>query len=149
MLKIDRKSYKNTSIYKIGYITIKKVDDCGNMNSVNSLDLLFAHAKRYIEEKGVNKYLIFDSTDKLLKKLLKKYTDVWNGSKGKIKEISSGECDYEKDYIKIKFNSDDNLPLKKPLKFHSMTITIRSVFEEDGKLYPQVYLDGTLYELNV
>ena len=121
MLKIDRKSYKNTSIYNIGYITIKKVDDCGNMNSVNSLDLLFAHAKRYIEEKGVNKYLIFDSTDKLLKKLLKKYTDVWNGSKGKIKEISSGECDYEKDYIKIKFNSDDNLPLKKPLKFHSMT----------------------------
>ena len=149
MLKIDRKSYKNTSIYNIGYITIKKVDDCGNMNSVNSLDLLFAHAKRYIKEKGVNKYLIFDSTDKLLKKLLKKYTDVWNGSKGKIKEISSGECDYEKDYIKIKFNSDDNLPLKKPLKFHSMTITIRSVFEEDGKLYPQVYLDGTLYELNV
>ena len=149
MLKIDRKSYKNTSIYNIGYITIKKIDDCGNMNSVNSLDLLFAHAKRYIKEKGVNKYLIFDSTDKLLKKLLKKYTDVWNGSKGKIKEISSGECDYEKDYIKIKFNSDDNLPLKKPLKFHSMTITIRSVFEEDGKLYPQVYLDGTLYELNV
>ena len=149
MLKIDRKSYKNTSIYNIGYVTIKKIDDCGNMNSVNSLDLLFAHAKRYIEEKGVNKYLIFDSTDKLLKKLLKKYTDVWNGSKGKIKEISSGECDYEKDYIKIKFNSDDNLPLKKPLKFHSMTITIRSVFEEDGKLYPQVYLDGTLYELNV
>ena len=149
MLKIDRKSYKNTSIYNIGYITIKKIDDCGNMNSVNSLDLLFAHAKRYIKEKGVNKYLIFDSTDKLLKKLLKKYTDVWNGSKGKIKEISSGECDYEKDYIKIKFNSDDNLPLKKPLKFHSMTITIRSVFEEDGKLYPQVFLDDTLYELNV
>ena len=144
MLKIDGKSYKNTSIYNIGYITIKKIDDCGNMNSVNSLDLLFAHAKRYIEEKGVNKYLIFDSTNKN-KELLKKYTDVWNGSKGKIKEISSGECDYEKDYIKIKFNSDDNLPLNKPLKFHSMTITIRSVFEEDGKLYPQVYLDGTLY----
>ena len=48
-----------------------------------------------------------------------------------------------------KFNSDDNLPLNKPLKFHLMTITIRSVFEEDGKLYPQVFLDDTLYELNV
>ena len=55
----------------------------------------------------------------------------------------------KKDYMKIKFNSDDDLPLNKPLKFHNMTITIRSVFEEDGKLYPQVFLDDTLYELNI
>ena len=44
----------------------------------------------------------------------------------KIKEVSSDECDYEKDYIKIKFTSDDNLPLNKPLKFHNMTVTIIS-----------------------
>ena len=49
--------------------------------------------------------------------------------------------------MKIKFNSDDDLPLNKPLKFHVMTINIRSVFEEDGKLYLQVSLDDTLYEL--
>ena len=48
--------------------------------------------------------------------------------------------------MKIKFNSDDDLPLNKSLKFRLM---IRSVFEEDGKLYPQVFLDDTLYELNV
>ena len=63
--------------------------------------------------------------------------------------MSSGECDHEKDYMKIKFNSDDNLPLKKPLKFHNVTVTIRSVFEEDGKLYRQVFLDDALYELNI
>ena len=57
--------------------------------------------------------------------------------------------DYEKDYMKTKFNSDDDLPLNKPLKFHLMTTTIRSVFEEYGKLYPQVFLDDTLYELNL
>ena len=51
--------------------------------------------------------------------------------------------------MKIKFNSDDDLPLNKSLKVYNMTITIRSVFEEDGKLYPQVFLDGTLYELNI
>ena len=51
--------------------------------------------------------------------------------------------------MKIKFNSDGDLPLIKPLKFHHMTITIRSAFEEDGKLYPQVLLDDTLYELNI
>ena len=51
--------------------------------------------------------------------------------------------------MKIKFNSDDDLPLNKPLKFRLMTITIKSVFEEDGELYPQVFLDDALYKLNV
>ena len=49
--------------------------------------------------------------------------------------------------MKIKFNSDDNLPLSKTLKLHNMTIVIRSVFEEHSKVYPQVYLDECLYEL--
>ena len=88
-------------------------------------------ASRYIEEKGVNKYLVFDSTDEN-KELLKHYNDVFNGIMDKIKEISNDECDCEKDYMKIKFNSDDNLPLNKPLNFHNMTITIRSVIKEDG-----------------
>ena len=143
----NRKSYKNIGIYNIGYIIIKKIDDCENIYSVNPFYLRIDHANGYIEEKGVNKCLVFDSTDEN-KELLKKYNDVWNGVRDKIKEVSSNECDYEKDYIKIKFNSDDNLPLNKPLKFHNMTITIRSVFEEDGKLYPQVFLDDTLYELS-
>ena len=50
--------------------------------------------------------------------------------------------------MKIKFNSDNNLPLNKSLKFHNMTIIIRCAFSEDGKLYLQVFLDDTLYELN-
>ena len=63
-----------------------------------------------------------------IKSYLKKYNDVFNGFIGKIKKLSNDKCDYEKDYMKIKFNSDDNLPLNKPLKFHNMIITIRSVF---------------------
>ena len=115
---------------------------------MNPLYLIIAHANGYIEEKGVNKYLVFDSADEN-KELLKKSNDVFNGIRNKIKKINSDDCDYEKDYMKIKFNSDDNLPLNKPLKFHNMTITIRSVFEEDGKLYPQVFLHDTLYELPI
>ena len=145
LLKIDKKSYKNIGIYNIGYITIKKIDDYENIYSVNPLYLIIAHASGYIEEKGVNKYLVFDSTDEN-KELLKKYNDVWNGIKNKIEEVSSSKCDYEKDYMKIKFNSDDGLPLNKPLKFHAMAIVIRSVFEEDSKLYPHVFLDDALYE---
>ena len=94
---------------------------------MNPLYLLVNHVGGYTEEKGANKYLISDSTDEN-KELLKKSNDVWKGIKNKIKEVSSGKCDYEKDYMKIKFNSDE--------KFHLMTITIRSVFKEDGKFYP-------------
>ena len=149
LLKIDKKSYKDIDIgiYNIAYVTIKKMDGCNNSYSVNPLYLLIAHASGYIEEKGVNKYLVFDSDEN--KDLLKKYNDAWNGIKNEIEEVSSGKCDYEKDYMKIKFNSDDNWPLNKPLKFHNMTITIRSVFEEDGNLYPQVFQYDTLYELNI
>ena len=124
LLKIEKQSYKNISIYNIGYITKKKIDDYENIYSVNPLSLIIANASGYIEEKGVNKYLFFDSIDEN-KELLKIYSDVWNGIKNKIKEVNDSEYDYEKDYMKIKFNSDDNLPLNKQLKFHNMTITIR------------------------
>ena len=63
----------------------------------------------------------------------------------KINNNKSGE--HENDYMKIKFNSDDKLPLNKQLKFLSVTIVIRSVFEEDDKSYPQDFLDNCLYEL--
>ena len=158
LLKIDKRSYKDIGIYNVGYITIKIFGDCKNIYSVNPLYLCINHASGYIEVKGVNKYLVFDSMklhfDSMKlhfidenKELLKKYSDVFNGIRDKIKEINSDRCDYEKDYMKIKFNSDDNLPLDKPLKFHNMIISIRSVFKEDGELYPQVFLDDTLYEL--
>ena len=52
LLKIDKKSYKNIGIYNIGYITIKKIDHCENINSVNPLYLNITHANGYIEEKG-------------------------------------------------------------------------------------------------
>ena len=73
---------------------------------MNPLYLCFTHASGYIEEINGNKYSIFDSTDEN-KKLLKKYNDVFNGIRDEIKTINGGkENDYEKDYMKIKFNSD-------------------------------------------
>ena len=140
LLKIDRKSYKDIGIWY-----------CETIYSVNPLYLLVNHANGYIEEKGVNKYLIFDSADEN-KVLLKKYNYIWNGIKNKIEEVSSGKCDYENDYMKTEFNSDDDLPLNKPLKFHNMTVRpifVRPIFEEDVKLDQQVFLDDISYELNV
>ena len=111
---------------------------------MHPLNLRINHASGYIEEKKGNKYLFFDSVDEN-KEVLKKYADVWDGIKNKIKAINEGEeNDCGKDYMKIKFNSDDDLPLNKPLTFHAMTNITRSVFKEDGNLYPQLFLDGTL-----
>ena len=71
LLKIDKKHYKGINIYYIGYITIKKIDDCENIYSVNPLYLLVNHASGYIEEKNGNKYLIFDDSANENKGLLK------------------------------------------------------------------------------
>ena len=96
LLKIDKKSYKDIGIYNIGYVTIKKIDDYENIYSVNPLYLILilyliwylyiiTHASGYIEEKDVNKYLIFNSTDEN-KELLKKYNDLFSGIRNKIKK---------------------------------------------------------------
>ena len=85
LLKIDKKSYKDIGIYNIWYITIKKIDDYENIYSINPLYLTINHASGYIEGKGVNKYLVFGSIDEN-KELLKKYKDVLNGIRNKIKK---------------------------------------------------------------
>ena len=91
------------------------------------------NASGYIKEDWTHKYLIFDSTDEN-KELLKRYDDVFNGIMGKIKKIDDNWLKYTKDYTKIKFNSDNNLSLNKPLKLYTMTIIIRCAFSEKNKL---------------
>ena len=85
LLKVDKKLNKSIGIYNIGWITIKKIDDCNNIHSVNPLYLRIDHANGYIEEKWENKYLVFDSTDGN-KELLKKYSDVFNKLEIKLKK---------------------------------------------------------------
>ena len=73
---------------------------------------------------------------------------MWSGIKDCIEKTNNGKSrEYGKDCMKIKFNSDDDLPLNKQLKFLSITIIVTSVFEESGKYYPQICLDECLYEV--
>ena len=98
-----------------------------------------------VEEKNKSKYLVFDSTDEN-KKVLKKYRELWGGIENEIETINGGKKrENGKDFMKIEFNTDDNLPLNKPLKLHLLTIVVRCIFKEDGKFYPQLYLDDCLY----
>ena len=82
------------------------------------------------------------------KKFQKKYEEVWEGVKKEIETINGDKkVEYGKDFSKIRFESNDDLPLNKPIKLRLLTIIIRSVFSEDGKFYPQLFLDDALYEL--
>ena len=153
LLKIDKKSHKNNDIYYIGYIAMKD-SDYVKINSVNSLCLIICEIDRCIEENNGNKYLTLVFTDKN-KEVLIKYTELWNKIKNliecnSIEKINGSKAgEFKKDFMKIKLNSDDNLPLNEILKLHNMTIVIRSIFQGNGKYYPQVFLDECLYELQM
>ena len=138
LLKLDKKSSIDINIYYIGYVT-KNFEY--NINSANPLYLLIAELDGYIDEKKGNKYLNIGLTDSN-SEVLKKYAEDWSGIKGQIKKRNDGRSgEYGKDYMKIKFNSDDNLPLR------VLTIVIRNVFEKYNKYYPQIFLDYCLHEI--
>ena len=83
LVKIDKKSYKEIGIYYIGYVTVKIIENCNNINSVNPLYLTINKSNWHFEEKNGNKYLVLDSVDEN-KEVLKKYEEVWEGIKKKI-----------------------------------------------------------------
>ena len=112
-----------------------------------SFILFFNNVDGYSEESNGIKYLVFAFRDEN-KEALKKYTKLWNATENQIKAIDGSEpFKYRKDFIKIRFESDDDLPWGKRLNILEMIIVTASVFEKDGKCYPQVYLHGCLYKL--
>ena len=108
--------------------------------TVNLLYLIIHSVTGYFKEKNDDKYLIFDS--------INKYEEIWPGIRSEIKTLNGGkELFYEKNHSKVGINTDNDLPLNKPMKFPTLTIIIRCVFQEEGKrLHPQIYLDECLYE---
>ena len=91
--------------------------------------------------------MVFDSTDEN-KEVLERYAELWDGIKNEIETINGGkEGKYDEDFMKIKFDTDDDLSLNKLLKLYMLTIVVRSALEEDSKYYPQIYLDECLYKL--
>ena len=79
--------------------------------------------------------------------MLKKCNQVFDGIKYHINKIDNGVVEYNKDYMKIKFLTDDNIPLNKMIYFPTITVIIRCVFNENKIYYPQVYLDDCLYQI--
>ena len=105
------KSYKNVLIYHIGYLTVKDLRYI-KINSIDPLHLIINKINGYIEERNGNKYLTIvlnaESKDKL-----KKYEELWIKIRDLIRSITNNPDDSDEKYMNIKFNPDDNLPLKK------------------------------------
>ena len=86
--------------------------------------------------------IIFDDAD-----VLRKFANIWKSIRAKIEENTGVIVKYDKNYMKIKFESNDNLPTDNIVNMHQITIIIRSVFAQNGKFCPQLFLDDTLYKL--
>ena len=94
LLKIDKKSYKDTDIYYIDYITINKLGDCENIHSVNLLYLIIHSATGHFKEKNDKKCLILDWTDK--------YKEVFSEVRSENKTLNGGkELFYKKIMLKL------------------------------------------------
>ena len=79
--------------------------------------------------------------------IIKKYEELWSKIRDLIKLIIKNSDHYDEKYMKIKFDSDDDLPLNKTIEIPDMIIVVRAVFHENNKFYLQVFLDECLYEL--
>ena len=131
LLKIDKKDYSEIDIYYIDFVTVKKFANSNNISRVNPLHLMIDEMISYFEEKNENKYLVLNDVNEN-KEVLKKYEEVWEGVKKEIETINGGEkIEYGKDLKETRFESNDDLPLDKPIKLRLLTIIIRSAFSED------------------
>ena len=142
-LEVDKKGVLDNDVYYIGYITKKPLY---NISSVNPLYIMINKTKGHFKEVDGDKYLIISSENG---DIMQKYQEVFDGIKEIIKKINdhSYPIKYDDNYMKIKFNTKDNILQNKIIYFPTITITIRSVTQKDGKCYPQLFLDDCLYEV--
>ena len=114
------------------------------INSVYPLYLIFNIVNGYFEEINGNRYLMLVPTNESEEKI-KNYEELWSKIRDFTRSITKTSDDYYEKYMKIKFNSDDELPVNKTIEIPSMTIVSRAIFLENNKYYPQVFLDECLY----
>ena len=123
----------------------KKNTECNEISSVNPLYLRITDTKgQFKRYKSVNVWYltIFGNEN-----VLRIFTNIRKSIRTKIEEHTGGIVQYDKDYMRIKFESNDNLPTDDIVNIYLVTIIIRSVFAQNGKFYPQLLLDHALYEL--
>ena len=124
-IKVNKKSLNDIDIYYLGYEFKKKITEYNEINSVNPLYLRIKDMKgQFKKVKGDN---------------------VWKSIRAKIEQNTGCIVQYDKDYMRKKFKSNDNFRTDNIVNMHLVTIIIRSIFGQNGKFYPQLFLDDALY----
>ena len=151
-IKFHKKDFNGIDIYYLAYEYKKKITECNIIRSVNPLYLRIVDIKGqfkmmhgiYQFEKGKDDAwdLVISDKDDVYKKLV----DIFESIKNEIKEKTWDALEYDKDYMKIKFESNNIFPTDEDVNIHLATIVIRAIFAKDGKYYPQLFLDDGLYK---
>ena len=140
--KVDKKDFNDIDIYYLGYEHKKKISECNVINSVNPLYLRIININSQFKKgKGDAWYRVISDKD-----VYKKLVDIFESIKNKITEKTWDALEYEKDYMKIKFESNNTFSIDKDVNIYTATIIIRAIFAKDGKYYPQLFLDDGLYK---
>ena len=140
LLNIDEVLFKSNELFMYDIKYIK------NQNSLNSLHLVFNNLDAYIEESGENRYLIFASTENN-KSMLKNYVELWNEIKEQTELITGDKViKYSKDFMKIRFKTNGDLPLNKIINIPACVVIVSSIFKERNEYHPQVLLHDCFYE---
>ena len=143
LIKINkRESRIGADIYYIGYIVNKPQY---NINSVNPLYLFLKDVTCTVEkiESSSDRCLVIDLSNK---DVLNVFDDMFNFISNKINKID-GDDEKVYGYIRLKFNSDVDLPLDKLIKFHTLTVFVACDIRKANKFYPEIYVDEGIYEL--
>ena len=141
-IKVDKEDFNDIDIYYLGYEHKKKISECDVINSVNPFYLRIVDMKGQFEKgKDDAWYLVISDKD-----VYKKLVDIFESIKNKITEKKWDLVKYDKHYLKIKFESNNILPTSKDVNISMAAIIIRAIFAQDGKYYPQLFLDDGLYK---
>ena len=140
-IKVDKKDFNDINIYYLGFEHKKKISECDVINSANPLYLQIVNTNGQFKKGKDDVWYLLISDD-----IFKKLVDIFESIKNIITEKTGNAVDFDKDYMKIKFESNNIFPEGKDVNVRMATITIRAIFAQDGKYYPQLFLDDGLYK---
>ena len=131
-IKVDKKDFNDTDIYYLGYEHKKKISECNVINSVNLIYLRIININGQFE-KGKDDvwHLVIADKD-----VYKNFLDIFESIKNKITEKTWDALEYDKGYMKIKFENNNIFLIDKDVNIYTATIIIRAIFAKDGKYYP-------------
>ena len=139
---VKRESRIGANIYYIGYVLKPNYDN----NSINPLYFAINHLFGHIEkiEGSSDKYLVVNINNE---KIINVFDELWKFIKNKI--TSSNSSNKIKEYNKLRFNSNVDLPLDTLIEFRALVMNINCVIEKDGEYYPEIYLNECSYNNDI